>query len=203
MNRWSSPQTVRSMLGQGSRSTRYPPPPLGTLLAWSSTTSALIPGSGRMAEPGLVAVTPGSGLIMMPPVSVCHQVSTTGVSPRPMVCRYQIHASGLIGSPTDPSRRSEDRSCWAGNSSPHFIMVRISVGAVYRMVTLYFSTISQNRPRFGVSGVPSYMTWVAALDMGPYTMYEWPVTQPMSAVHQYTSVSGLRSKTAWWVYETW
>ena len=26
-------------------------------------------------------------------------------------------------------------------------------------------------------------------------MYEWPVTQPQSAVHQNTSVSGCRSKT--------
>ena len=37
-----------------------------------------MPGSGVMAEPGLPAVTPGSGLIMIAPVSVCHQVSTTG-----------------------------------------------------------------------------------------------------------------------------
>ena len=103
---------------------------MGTDGAVSSTTSATMPGSGRMAEPGLVAVTPGSGLIMMPPVSVCHQVSTTGQSSPPMFLRYQIHASGLIGSPTEPSSRSEDRSCAAGNSSPHFIIVRISVGAV-------------------------------------------------------------------------
>ena len=31
-----------------------------------------------MAEPGLPWVTPGRGLIMCMPVSVCHQVSTTG-----------------------------------------------------------------------------------------------------------------------------
>ena len=37
-----------------------------------------------MAEPGLVAVTPGSGAIMMPPVSVCHQVSTMGQRFPPM-----------------------------------------------------------------------------------------------------------------------
>ena len=30
MNRWSSPQIVRSIDGHGSRSTRKPPPPLGT-----------------------------------------------------------------------------------------------------------------------------------------------------------------------------
>ena len=43
-----------------------------------------LPGSGRMAEPGLQSVTPGSGLIMIAPVSVCHQVSTMGVEPPPM-----------------------------------------------------------------------------------------------------------------------
>jgi hypothetical protein len=52
----------------------------------------------------LAAVTPGSGLIMIEPVSVCHQVSTTGVRSPPMFFRYQIHASGLIGSPTLPEQ---------------------------------------------------------------------------------------------------
>ena len=75
-------------------------------------------------------VTPGSGLIMMPPVSVCHQVSTIGAVPPPMFLRYQSHASGLIGSPTLPSRRTEDRSNFAGMSSPHFMKVRMAVGAV-------------------------------------------------------------------------
>ena len=78
----------------------------------------------------MAAVTPGSGLIMMAPVSVCHQVSTIGVRSPPMTRRYQIHASGLIGSPTEPSSRSEDRSYSAGICSPHFMKVRIAVGAV-------------------------------------------------------------------------
>ena len=47
-----------------------------------------------------------------------------------MCSRYQIHASGLIGSPTLPSSRSVDRSCFAGISVPHFMKVRIVVGAV-------------------------------------------------------------------------
>ncbi len=158
-----------------------------------------MPGSGVCAEPGLVAVTPGSGEIIIAPVSVCHQVSTIGVLSAPMCLRYQIHASGLIGSPTEPSTRRLLRSNFAGMSSPHFMNVRMAVGAVYRIVTPYFCTISQKRPWCGVSGVPSYMTCVAPFASGPYTMYECPVTQPTSAVHQYTSVSGLRSKTAWWV----
>src|SRR3982750_1073630 len=126
-----------------------------------------MPGSGWVADPGFVVVTPGSGEIMMPPVSVCHHVSTTGVSSRPMLCRYHIQASGLMGSPTVPSSRSDDRSYLAGMSSPHFIIVRISVGAGDRIVAPYLGTSSQNRPRCGVSGVPSYITWVAPLDSGP------------------------------------
>ena len=67
---------------------------------------------------------------MMPPVSVCHQVSTIGQRPPPMCSWYHIHASGLIGSPTEPSSRSDDRSCLAGSSAPHFMNVRMAVGAV-------------------------------------------------------------------------
>ncbi len=120
----------RSIPGHGSVSTRYPPPPGATGWPSSSTTWALTPGRGRIAEPGLHAVTPGSGLIMMPPVSVCHHVSTIGHRAPPITSRYHIHASGLIGSPTEPSSRSELRSWAAGRSAPHFMNVRIAVGAV-------------------------------------------------------------------------
>ncbi len=92
--------------------------------------AASIPGSGSVQEPGLVGVTPGSGAIMMAPVSVCHQVSTIGQRPPPITRWYHIQASGLMGSPTEPSRRSRDRSYFAGNSSPNFIKARIAVGAV-------------------------------------------------------------------------
>ena len=90
---------------------------------------------GWQAEPGLVVVTPGSGLIMWPPVSVCHQVSTMGHDDPPMWVWYQIQASGLMGSPTVPSTRSEDRSWADGSAVPHFMKVRIAVGAVYSWVT--------------------------------------------------------------------
>jgi hypothetical protein len=43
---------------------------------------------------------------------------------------YHIHASGLIGSPTEPSRRSDERSYLAGYSAPHFMKARMAVGAV-------------------------------------------------------------------------
>src|SRR4051794_32141024 len=114
-----------------------------------------MPGKGGGAEPGLVATTPGSGVIMIAPVSVCHQVSTTGQRPPPMFCQYQTHASGLIGSPTEPRSRSFERSWDSGNSVPHFMNVRMAVGAVYRIVTPYFSATAHKRSLPGVSGVPS------------------------------------------------
>ena len=61
-----------------------------------------IPGRGSVAVPGTVGVAPGRGEIIIPPVSVCHQVSTIGQRPLPITLWYQIHASGLIGSPTVP-----------------------------------------------------------------------------------------------------
>ena len=83
-----------------------------------------------MAEPGLSGVRPGSGVIKIAPVSVCHHVSTTGQRSPPMYFQYQTHASGLMGSPTDPSSRSDERSCFSGNSVPHRMNARMAVGAV-------------------------------------------------------------------------
>ena len=89
-----------------------------------------MPGSGSVADPGLVSVSPGSGAIMICPVSVCHHVSTIGQRPPPMTWWYQSHAFGLIGSPTDPSSRSDERSWRPGCSAPHFMHARMAVGAV-------------------------------------------------------------------------
>ena len=89
-----------------------------------------MPGSGVCALPGLVAVTPGSAEIMIAPVSVCHHVSTIGVLPPPMTSRYHIHASGLIGSPTEPSTRRLLRSKPWGICRPSFMNERMAVGAV-------------------------------------------------------------------------
>ncbi len=75
----------RSIDGHG-RVSASRPPPTGIGSPLSFRTSALIPGNGRVAEPGLVEVSPGSGVIMIAPVSVCHQVSTTGQRSPPM-CR--------------------------------------------------------------------------------------------------------------------
>src|ERR1019366_7632595 len=114
-----------------------------------------------VAEPGFVSVIPGSGVILIAPVSVCHHVSTIGHLSLPIWRWYQIQASGLIGSPTEPSNRREERSHLAGYSSPHFMNARIAVGAVYRIVTLCFSMTRQNRSLSGVSGAPSYSSTVA------------------------------------------
>src|SRR5256886_2547496 len=160
-----------------------------------------MPGKGRVADPGLVVVTPGSGVMRIIPVSVCHQVSTIGHRPPPIVLRYHRQASGLIGSPTVPRRRRLDRSCRFGYSSPHRMNARIAVGAVYRIVMSYSSIIRQNRSGSGQSGAPSYMKTLAPFARGPYTMYEWPVTHPMSAVHQNRS-SSFRSKTYFVVVAT-
>ena len=67
---------------------------------------------------------------MMCPVSVCHQVSTIGQRSPPITFQYHSHAFGLIGSPTVPSSRSDERSCLSGYSAPHFMQARIAVGAV-------------------------------------------------------------------------
>src|SRR5262245_49103469 len=101
------------------------------------------------------------------PVSVCHQVSTTGHRPPPITFQYQTHASGLIGSPTVPRSRSEERSQRPGYSSPQRTTVRMAVGAVYRIVTPYLSLTRPHPPLSGQSGVPSYMTVVAPLASGP------------------------------------
>src|SRR3954451_25177725 len=114
-----------------------------------STTAASIPGNGLVAEPGFVSVRPGSGVIMMWPVSVCHHVSTIGQRSPPITLWYQIQAFGLIGSPTDPSRRSELRSCFSGYSRPHLMHARIAVGAVYMIVTFCSSMIDHQRSLSG------------------------------------------------------
>jgi hypothetical protein len=121
---------VRSIAGHGSVSTSSPVESSASSLPSSSTTLAEMPGKGCCAEPGTRLVTPGSGVIMCAPVSVCHQVSVIGHRPPPMCSWYQSHASGLIGSPTEPSSRRLERSKSFGTSSPHFMNVRITVGAV-------------------------------------------------------------------------
>src|SRR5438477_2205219 len=108
----------------------FPPTLALTSSPLSSTTAASTPKKGSVALPGLVGIAPGSGVIRIEPVSVCHHVSTIGQRPPPIFLWYHIHASGLIGSPTVPSRRNDERSCFAGHLSPQRMNARIAVGAV-------------------------------------------------------------------------
>src|SRR6185437_5606879 len=121
---------VRAIEGQGLRITSRPPCPSGTGSPDLVTTSGIIPKNGRVAEPGFVGTAPGIGEIMIDPVSVCHHVSTMGQRLCPIFSRYHIHASGLIGSPTVPSKRSESNLYLSTNSLPHLMNARIAVGAV-------------------------------------------------------------------------
>jgi hypothetical protein len=92
-----------------------------------STMSTSTPGNGNVAEPGLVSTTAGGGVIMIIPVSVDHQASTTGQRPPPTVDLVQTHAAGLIGSPTVPSKRR-----WTGRAWPagrdHIADLYLAVG---------------------------------------------------------------------------
>ena len=101
---------VRIMLGHGFLITRMPPCPFGTSSPVSSTIAAVMPGNGSVHEPGTSGVAPGSGVIMWPPVSVCHKVSTIGQRPPPTCWWYHSQAAGLIGSPTEPRMRRLSRS---------------------------------------------------------------------------------------------
>ncbi|MDT4876858.1 hypothetical protein FQZ97_1123310 [compost metagenome] len=95
-----------------------------------STSCGWTPKKGRVAEPALRSVAPGSGVIRMPPVSVCHHVSTIGTFLLPTSWKYHSQASGLIGSPTEPSTRSDLREVFFTWSSPAPISARMAVGAV-------------------------------------------------------------------------
>src|SRR5437763_12846988 len=113
------------MDGNGFRMTSFPPTLPPTSSPRSSTTALSTPKNGSVALPGLVGIAPGNGVIMIEPVSVCHHVSTIGQRPPPMFLEYHIHASGLIGSPTDPRSRREERSCFFTQLSPQRTKARI------------------------------------------------------------------------------
>src|SRR5690606_35259952 len=118
------------MPGHGSLMHRLPEPSPSMVLPSLSTISGTTPNSGRVAEPALRSVAPGSGAIRMPPFSVCHQVSTTGHFFSPTTSKYHSHASGLIGSPTEPRMRRLLREDFFTHSSPAPLSARIAVGAV-------------------------------------------------------------------------
>src|SRR5580692_10467005 len=116
---------LRIIDGHARLMTGNPPLPLSSSWPASSTIVGWIPGNGNVQEPGLSAVAPGKGEIMWEPVSVCHQVSTMGQREPPTVVWYHIHASGLMGSPTDPRSLKLERSNSLGRSGPTLINERM------------------------------------------------------------------------------
>ena len=64
--------------------------------------AAAMPGSGLPMDPGLMSIE-AKLAIMIPPVSVCHQLSWIG---RPKASIPQRTACGLSGSPTLAMKRS-------------------------------------------------------------------------------------------------
>ena len=85
---------------------------------------------GFVAKVGLPSVTLAREVIIIPPVSVCHQVSTIGHLPLPTLILYQSQASSLIGSPTVPNTFKELKSYLLTNSTGCLAKALIAVGAV-------------------------------------------------------------------------
>ncbi len=143
---------------------------------------------------------------MIAPVSVCHQVSCTGL---PKASWPQTTTSGLSGSPTLATWRRADRSCPRACSAPARISMRSAVGAVYQTVTRCSSRIVYQR---SASNSSSSTMLVTPHVSGATIPYDVPVTQPGSAVHQNTSSPSPRSRTeravawcattAWWTWTT-
>ena len=105
------------------------------------TTYASTPGNGRPIEPGLMS-NAGVFAIMMPPVSVCHQLSWIG---KPSTRFPHQTASALSGSPTLAMNRSRGNRYCAASSGPALISMRIAVGAVYQTVTPWSCRIRYQR----------------------------------------------------------
>ena len=123
-----------------------------------------------MAHPAFPGVMPAILEIMMPPVSVCHQVSTIGHLFFPICSLYQFQASSLMGSPTVPNTFKLLKSCPCTGPKPKPINERIAVGAVYKILTLNLSMIFQNLPASGKVGMPSNIIDVPPALKGAYTM---------------------------------
>jgi len=90
---------------------------------------------GRTGAPARLA-------IMIPPVSVCHQLSWNG---SPNASSPQTTASGFSGSPTLARKRSDGYARSRAAAAPAFIIMRMAVGAVYQTETRSRSRISYQR----------------------------------------------------------
>src|SRR5688500_837143 len=97
-----------------------------TSLPSSSTSNNCTPGMSSVAQDGFAVVMPAMFEIIMPPVSVCHHVSTMGHFPLPICSLYQCQASSLMGSPTEPNTFKVDKSLPCKGSRPKPIRERMA-----------------------------------------------------------------------------
>ena len=105
---------------------------------------ASMPGSGLPIEPGRTSMH-GRFAIMIPPVSVCHQLSWNGRPSTSLPQHDGLRVERLADRGRDP-QRATDRAA-ARSSGPAFISMRIAVGAVYQTVTR--SSLEQLVPALG------------------------------------------------------
>ncbi len=102
---------------------------------------ASTPGSGRPIDPGRTSVA-AKLAIMIPPVSVCHQLSWNG---SPSTSCPHTTPSGFSGSPTLARNRRLRKSNRRTSAFPAFIIMRMAVGAVYQTDTPLSRTIPYQR----------------------------------------------------------
>ncbi len=86
--------------------------------------------NGLVANVGLSGTTLGIEDIKIPPVSVCHQVSTIGHLSFPTCILYHCQASSFIGSPTVPKTFNDERLLFSKNLTPCLAKALMAVGAV-------------------------------------------------------------------------
>ena len=67
-----------------------------------------MPSRGFVADPAFIEFDAGRGVIRIPPVSVCHQVSTMGHFLSPTILWYHSHSGFLMVSPTEPKSFNDD-----------------------------------------------------------------------------------------------
>ena len=75
-----------------------------------------------------------------------------------------------MGSPTVPNTFKLLKSCPSTGPNPKLINDLIAVGAVYKILTLNLSMISQNLPASGKVGMPSNIKEVPPALKGAYTI---------------------------------
>ena len=95
------------------------------------TIAASTPGNGRPIEPGRISID-AKFAIMMPPVSVCHQLSWNGWPKRVDAPHHGFRIQRLA----DAAEKAQaTQIVRRASGAPAFINMRIAVGAVYQTVT--------------------------------------------------------------------